>query len=1533
SSNIYINDSNGDFDATNGNAIINRGTSTVHLIGQSDVYLDDGQDLYDIIAYGVASVIGRNSDFHNITFLAEGSVSSGSSFVTNTYNKVIFNDEGSATVCNHTFDTLAMLGAPNKTFTFGANKTVTINNKLEVSDGTCALPNTLKSSSVSSQATVHYGQPSFTFNYWNFEDMNFTGASWTGNNVVFEDGNNTGITLNTLGSNNYYWVGNGGNWSDPTHWALSSGGPGQSATGCIPTLNDSVFFDNNSFSVGSQTVTLDIDGTCKNMSWLGATNNPSFSTGSFDLSIYGSMYLISNMSVSGSGLNSDFIFLSATASNSITTNTTHIGKRVTFQGTGTYNLIDSISAYQFDIEQGTINTNNNAINSAFNDFNISGFAACIFNIGSSHIYISHVNGDFTSSNGSATINPGTSTIHLKEGNDISLRDGQDLYDVIAYKVSTVSGLNSDFHNITFYDDGTVRANSSSATNTYNKVIFSESGDVEQCHHTFDTLELLGTPNKTYRFAASRTATVNNKLTANAGTCALPNLIRSTSTSSQATLNYGQASFSFDFFNFEDMNFGGTATWTGNNVVYEDGNNSGISLNVLGSNNYYWVGNTGNWSDPTHWALSSGGAGQSATGCIPTLNDSVFFDNNSFSLNNQVVTLDIDGVCKNMSWLGATNNPQFSTGSFDLSIYGSLYFVANMSISGSGSNSDFFLLSSTANNTITSNTTYIGKRLTFDGTGTYNISDSLSAYQLDLENGILNLNNPINMEYRDFDVSGSNACTLNMGSSKIYISNSNGDLEITNGNSIINEGTSTVYLLNSSGVTVSADGKDLYDVIAYENSTVRGRNSTFHNITFYGEGEISSNSSLSTNIFNKVIFYENGGVSLCNHTIDTLLFLGNGLAYEAKFVAGRVITINDTLGFEANGCFRPSISPYSGTATITMGAGASNIDDDFLNIQNMTITGSGTYNLGSNSSDLGGNTGWTFTGPTYTTTNGKNYYCLYGAPGVWLKSVNHEFASSFIWSTGATIDSINVTSPTIEWVDNNYGVNCIARDSFFIGNGNPAGNVNLNFTQSADSNWQFCSNWENFDIPDQLTDVIIPTGRTAYIGDNVQAYCDNLTIQNGAVLRIGGGKLHIYGDITNNGTIIHSSDSVIIMGDDNATVSGTSTTTFLNLYIEKTDGDDTLKLNTGIGIDNEMKFTTGIVSTTSANYVTFNSASSCDGGNADSYISGPVRKIGSADFVFPTGHLGKWARIGISDLVSSNTFEAEYKRETFGDNSVDVSLNNVSLSEYWNLNKISGSSGAKVTLYWEDNGFSGITSIGSADLVVAHYDGSDWESYGNTAATGMATGSVTSAYYTDFSPFKFGSPSGVNPLPVELVAFDVQLFNDNNALITWTTASESNTDYFTIEKTTDFQETLSIDTVKAQGNSSVFVEYKTKDFDLTQNTCYYRLKMVDKNGEYNHSSWASVTVSNTSNDNITFTVFPNPLQEGPITVHSNAFDNKEVLIVVQDVSGKEYFSKVYMQNHSEEINIAIDPRQKLSPGIYIITGTSDNAIMRQRVVVK
>ena len=87
---------------------------------------------------------------------------------------------------------------------------------------------------------------------------------------------------------------------------------------------------------------------------------------------------------------------------------------------------------------------------------------------------------------------------------------------------------------------------------------------------------------------------------------------------------------------------------------------------------------------------------------------------------------------------------------------------------------------------------------------------------------------------------------------------------------------------------------------------------------------------------------------------------------------------------------------------------------------------------------------------------------------------------------------------------------------------------------------------------------------------------------------------------------------------------------------------------------------------------------------------------------------------------------------------------------------------------------------------------------------------------------------VNTLPVTLVFFTVQLYNNNQANVNWTTASENNLNHFEIEKSMDgvnFTKTASIlaagrtggvtnynflDTINANGATLIF--YRLHSFD-------------------------------------------------------------------------------------------------------------------------
>ena len=153
--------------------------------------------------------------------------------------------------------------------------------------------------------------------------------------------------------------------------------------------------------------------------------------------------------------------------------------------------------------------------------------------------------------------------------------------------------------------------------------------------------------------------------------------------------------------------------------------------------YYWVGGTGNWSELSHWVTTSGGSVGHII--VPTANDNVHFDSNSFDGTGQTVTIIAGGdannivVCHNLDWTGASFNPTLTGNSNQtLRIYGSLTLISSMSYSFAGTVN---FEATDLGNTITSGGKVFQNNVVFQGTGRWKLGDDLSVNsQLTFSNG-------------------------------------------------------------------------------------------------------------------------------------------------------------------------------------------------------------------------------------------------------------------------------------------------------------------------------------------------------------------------------------------------------------------------------------------------------------------------------------------------------------------------------------------------------------------------------------------------------------------------------------------------------------------------------------------------------------------------------------------------------------------------------------------------------------------------------
>jgi len=115
----------------------------------------------------------------------------------------------------------------------------------------------------------------------------------------------------------------------------------------------------------------------------------------------------------------------------------------------------------------------------------------------------------------------------------------------------------------------------------------------------------------------------------------------------------------------------------------------------------------------------------------------------------------------------------------------------------------------------------------------------------------------------------------------------------------------------------------------------------------------------------------------------------------------------------------------------------------------------------------------------------------------------------------------------------------------------------------------------------------------------------------------------------------------------------------------------------------------------------------------------------------------------------------------------------------------------------------------------------------------------------------------NPLPAKLGYFNAAPLQ-NEVNIAWKTLTETNTDHFVVEQSADGLNFFSLSTVKAAGNSTDARQYSFTHRHVAPGKIYYRLKMVDLNGQVSYSEIISVTIK--EDPITTLCVYPNPASD-------------------------------------------------------------------------
>ena len=385
--------------------------------------------------------------------------------------------------------------------------------------------------------------------------------------------------------------------------------------------------------------------------------------------------------------------------------------------------------------------------------------------------------------------------------------------------------------------------------------------------------------------------------------------------------------------------------------------------------------------------------------------------------------------------------------------------------------------------------------------------------------------------------------------------------------------------------------------------------------------------------------------------------------------------------------------------------------------------------------------------TVTASADPSTICIGKPTTLSVETTGNSGEMSYVWSSGSTIVSPNVTTTYTVTATATTGVGCTASTTSTV-------SVNLSSPEIANvsdgdmvwsgnantTTWTTAGNWiiydgSNFQVassaPTSSNNVyLVSYGEGCSNGNpvlNGNAATKDLTINAGHELDLLSYTLSIAGNFANNGTFDTENGSVIFNGSETTQVISGSSLTFNNVTF---DNAKNFTLDGIVPIVNgTATFSAGIVT----GDMTFGASATAENSSRTSHVDGTVTKqVGRSvsSFTFPTGNAGVLgsieANVGSTTTVRFRNVSvvgelpADYPTWWNPNNNCDGNdpmFDHVSNLEYWNVTTTTGLANATLKVSAENANAhfnSAATSHEGSDIFGAIWLGGCWQNIGGEA---------------------------------------------------------------------------------------------------------------------------------------------------------------------------------------------------------------------------
>lgn len=239
------------------------------------------------------------------------------------------------------------------------------------------------------------------------------------------------------------------------------------------------------------------------------------------------------------------------------------------------------------------------------------------------------------------------------------------------------------------------------------------------------------------------------------------------------------------------------------------------------------------------------------------------------------------------------------------------------------------------------------------------------------------------------------------------------------------------------------------------------------------------------------------------------------------------------------------------------------------------------------------------------------------------------------------------------------------------------------------------------------------------------------------------------------------------------------------------------------------------------------------------------------------------------------------------------------AQYWEVNQ------------WQPGWFTSLPLLGAANTL-------------SNTVSGVNAGTLGNLY-------TWILVDNTNPLPIELLYFAVSC-QEQGVSIEWASASESNNDYYTIQKSPDGGNWQTLAYITGSGNSNQPLYYSYIDYEGKNQNAVYRLIQTDYDGsqtllgvkDANCNPYSNGTVSN-----IDMNLYADDENNIYVTYYS-PFAEMSVLNMY-DMNGKIIGS--WTLNSIEGTNYFQIPVQPVSHAIYMISLQQNHTTTTKKILLK